>query len=179
MARIRTVKPEFWTDSVLTECSRDARLLFIGAWNFADDKGGLDRSAKQLKGQVFPHEELDVEPLIQELQRVGSLVEYEVDGKKYLHIKNFEKHQVINRPSPPRVPLYDSSLRTHTILPEHSVSHHGPLTAGLEGNGREGNGREELRPSDVVEQKRSTGPVQEVFEHWKQEHGHPKAQLDP
>src|SRR5207248_2359293 len=88
MARIRTVKPEFWTDSVLTECSRDARLLFIGTLNFADDHGGLDRSAKQLKGQVFPHDKLDVEPLIQELQRAGCLVEYEVEGKKYLHIKN-------------------------------------------------------------------------------------------
>jgi hypothetical protein len=142
VARIRTVKPEFWTDDALTECSRDARLLFIGTWNVADDKGGLDRSAKQLKGQVFPHDELDVESLIQELQRSGSLIEYEVDGKKYLHIKNFEKHQVINRPSPPRVPLYDPSLRTHRILPETSVSHHAPLTAGLEGKGREGNGRE-------------------------------------
>ena len=172
MARIRTVKPEFWTDDALTECSRDARLLFIGTWNFADDKGGLDRSAKQLKGQVFPHDELDVEALIQELQRSGSLIEYEVNGQKYLHIKNFEKHQVINRPSPSRVPPYDSSLRTQRILPDHSVSHHIPLTAGLEGKGREGNGKGRESPSSPPK------GTEQVFAHWQGIYRHPQAVLD-
>ena len=53
MARIRTVKPEFWTDRRVGECSPNARLLFIATWNFADDHGGLDRSAKQLKAQGY------------------------------------------------------------------------------------------------------------------------------
>jgi hypothetical protein len=44
MARIRTIKPEFWTDEKVVECSFEARLMFIGMFNFADDKGNLVRS---------------------------------------------------------------------------------------------------------------------------------------
>ena len=39
MARIRSIKPEFWTAEQVMECSPMARLLFIGMWNFCDDGG--------------------------------------------------------------------------------------------------------------------------------------------
>jgi hypothetical protein len=136
------VKPEFWTDEALSECSLTARLLFIATWNFADDNGSLDRSAKQLKGQAFPHDKLDIEPLIQELLGSGSLIEYEAGGKKYLHIKNFLKHQVINRPSGAKVPVYDDSLKSHGIVPDDSLSTQGLLPSGREGKGRERRGRD-------------------------------------
>ena len=116
MARIRTIKPDFWTDEKLTECSISARLLFIGTWNFADDNGNLDRSAKQIKARVFPLEQLDCEPLLQELIAQGLLIEYSHDERLYLHIQGFNKHQLINRPSKPTCPLFDDSLRTHGVL---------------------------------------------------------------
>lgn len=118
MARIRTIKPEFWTDEALTECSLNARLLFIGTWNFADDKGNLENSAKQLKMKVFPADSIRVQPLLDELITHGLLIEYSVNDKKYLHIKGFSKHQVINRPSSSAIPLYDDSLSTHGVLSE-------------------------------------------------------------
>lgn len=34
MARIRTIKPEFWTSEQVMGCAPLARLLFIGLWNF-------------------------------------------------------------------------------------------------------------------------------------------------
>ena len=43
MPRIRTIKPEFWTDEKVGECSIPARLLFIATWNIADDRGNLER----------------------------------------------------------------------------------------------------------------------------------------
>lgn len=116
MARIRTIKPDFWTDEKLTECSISARLLFIGTWNFADDNGNLDRSAKQIKARVFPLEQLDCEPLLQELIAQGLLIEYSYEERLYLHIQGFNKHQLINRPSKPTCPLFDDSLRTHGVL---------------------------------------------------------------
>jgi hypothetical protein len=134
VARIRTIKPDFWTDESVTECSLSARLLFIGIWNFADDAGNLDRSAKQLKARVFPVDNVDCEPLIAELITHGLLTEYSVNDKKYLHIPGFAKHQVINRPSSPVVPEYEDSLKTHVTLTEDSVSTH----AGREGKGKEG-----------------------------------------
>jgi len=116
MARIRTIKPDFWTDEKLTECSLSARLLFIGTWNFADDEGNLDRSSKQIKARVFPIDNIDCEPLIQELLTQGLLTEYSVDGKIFLHIQGFKKHQLINRPSKPTCPPFEDSLRTHGVL---------------------------------------------------------------
>lgn len=144
MARIRTIKPEFWTDDALTECSLSARLLFIGTWNFADDNGNLERSAKQLKVKIFPADCVDVEPLVQELIKQKLLVEYSAGGKKYLHIRTFKDHQVINRPSKTALPLYDHSLNTHGVITEDS---------GTEGKGREGKGigEEEEQPLRVSE----------------------------
>jgi hypothetical protein len=59
MARIRTIKPDFWTDEALADCSPTARLLFIATWSFADDHGNLERSARQLKAQAFPYDNID------------------------------------------------------------------------------------------------------------------------
>jgi len=124
MPRIRTIKPEFWSDAVIVELSMPARLFFIGTWNFADDSGNVEYSVKQLKMRIFPADAIEVQPLIDELTTTGVLVEYEVDGKKYLNIKNFKEHQVINKPSKTRLP----EMNTTVALPY-----------GREGKGREGN----------------------------------------
>lgn len=58
MARIRTIKPEFWTSEQVMNCSRDARLLFIGLWNFCDDYGRHPANSKQLKALIFPDDNL-------------------------------------------------------------------------------------------------------------------------
>lgn len=131
MARIRTIKPDFWTDEKLTECSLSARLLFIGTWNFADDNGNIQASAKKLKMQIFPADNIDCQPLLDELIAHGVLIEYSVNEEKFLHIKGFKKHQVINRPSKTNIP--------QPLLNEHSLSPQSILTDGREGKGKEGN----------------------------------------
>lgn len=140
MARIRTIKPDYWTSDRVGECSPTARLLFIATWNFADDEGGLDRSAKQLKAQAFPYDQIDCEPLIQELLKVGLLVEYEANGKKYLHIKGFGVHQKIEKKARARFPIYKESMRTHRGVGEESGS---SAVSSLEGNGMEWKGTKE------------------------------------
>jgi hypothetical protein len=140
MARVRTIKPEFWTDRRVGECSPSARLLFIATLNFADDEGGLDRSAKQLKAQAFPYDNLDCEPLVQELLSAGLLVEYESGGEKYLHIKNFRKHQRIDKPQKARIPVFEPAKTIPRTFQECSETIHG--SKGMEGKVREG--KEEL-----------------------------------
>lgn len=139
MARIRTIKPEFWTDEKVGDVSVSARLLLIASLNFADDYGGLNRSSKQLKAQAFPYDNVDCESLVQELLRVGLFVEYEVDGTKYLHIKNFRKHQKVENPAKPRIPLYESTPKAkQTITEESPRTPRVVAVSSLEGNGREG-----------------------------------------
>jgi len=111
VARIRTIKPDFWTDDKIVGLSPMARLFFIGMWNFADDHGGIERSPRQLKMKIFPGDDVDVEPLVQELLRAGIIVEYEVNDALYLNIVNFLRHQRINRPSTPRIPSFKEGVQ--------------------------------------------------------------------
>lgn len=141
MARIRTIKPELWTDERLTECSLSARLLFIGMLNFADDNGNMRNSPKRLKMQVFPADNIDTTPLLAELLAQGVVVDYSVNEERFLHIKGFKKHQVINRPSKTDIPQpsfieADGSKSEECI--EHSLNAHGDVSDGREGKGKEG-----------------------------------------
>ncbi|MGF6920168.1 hypothetical protein [Paraburkholderia sp. 40] len=138
MPRIRTIKPDFWTNPQVASVNHAARLLFIATWNFADDHGNLPRDPEALKNKAFPSRHdagVDVEPLIVSLIAQGLLIEYSVSdtGERFLHIPTFTKHQVINRRSKPIYPLPDKALldslkhgkktvtgRTHARLTEHS-----------------------------------------------------------
>ncbi len=125
MARQRMIKPDFWADEALIECSMSARLLFIGMWNFADDFGNLQRSAKKIKMQVFPADAIDCEPLINELITHGLLIAYSVSNDKYLNIKGFLKHQTINRPSSSSIPkpkFIDYSVSNQELISEQDMS---------------------------------------------------------
>ena len=148
-----------------------ARLLFVATWNFADDHGGLDRSAKQLKAQAFPYDNIDCEPLVQELLKVGLLVEYEVEGKKYLHIKGFRTHQKVEKPAKPRVPLYDGKVNTPRLLPDSSPTSSGSspesngLFSGRESKGREGTSLRERasEPRGDAEDREALGRLKSAY----------------
>lgn len=102
MARIRTIKPEFWTSEQIAECSTTARLLFIGIWNFCDDHGLHPASVKRLKMEVFPSDsiaDVAIEAMVQELQAAQLLNAYEVHGKGYWQVTGWEKHQKIEKPT--------------------------------------------------------------------------------
>lgn len=116
MARIRTIKPEFWTSEQVMECSTNARLLFIGLWNFADDCGRMVDSPKTIKAQIFPGDDIsseNVRGLIDELSSNGLARRYVVDGKAYLLVTGW-KHQKIDRPQPPRYPAPIGEIEDHS-----------------------------------------------------------------
>ncbi len=105
MARNRMIKPEFWVDDKIARLTPMARLLFIGTWNFADDEGRMEHNADRIKAQVFPYESsLTAHALLTELTEAGLLIPYQVDGRDYLQVKNFKKHQRINKPSLTTIP---------------------------------------------------------------------------
>lgn len=112
MARIRSLKPEFWTSEQVVECTRDARLLFLGMLNFADDSGVLPGSVRRLRMQVFPGDDMTLEflrGLVNELLRVDLLQEYDVEGRVYWRITGFKAHQRIDQPTC-RHPLPDGTV---------------------------------------------------------------------
>ena len=119
MPRNRMIKPDFWIDEKLSEVSRDARLLYIGLWSFSYDNGVQEYNPRKIKAQIFPYDNLDIEILLNEL--IGKFVTIydNKNGKKLLYINNFNKHQVINRPS--TIP------EEYSLLPDSSLSTHLPL----------------------------------------------------
>ncbi|WP_186145980.1 hypothetical protein [Burkholderia gladioli] len=102
MARIRSIKPEFWTSEQVMSCSRDARCLFIGLWNFCDDGGNHPASVKTLKAEVFPADDdatmAAMMGWVDELIEQGLLAEYEAGGKEYWHVTGWH-HQRIDQPT--------------------------------------------------------------------------------
>lgn len=104
MARIRTIKPDIWTDEKFVELSTSARLLFIGLWNFADDEGRMPYSPKQIKLRILPADTVDAAALLAEMEALGLIIVYVADGEKLLQIKGFTKHQKVDRPNPSRLP---------------------------------------------------------------------------
>jgi len=136
MARIRTIKPEFWTSEQLVECSRDARLLFIGMWNFCDDGGVMPASVKSLKMKIFPGDDdtsESVRRLIDELIENGLILEYQVENKTYWQVTGWH-HQKIDRPTYKYPPSPDSS--------SSNVPRTLDETSPPEGKGKEGKVRE-------------------------------------
>lgn len=106
MARIRTVKPDFWRDQELALLSRDARLFYIGLWNFADDDGRVIGDPAYLKGQIFPYDEdARVEVYLEELRSQDKIVQYTSDkGEKFIHVVRLNKHQKIDKRYPSTLP---------------------------------------------------------------------------
>lgn len=57
MARIRTIKPEFWTSQTLGSVSPRARLLFLALISTADDHGRGGAVPKVLARTLFPFDD--------------------------------------------------------------------------------------------------------------------------
>jgi 5-methylcytosine-specific restriction endonuclease McrA len=119
MARIRTIKPEFWTDSRIVQLPFEARLLFIGLWNFADDEGYLPYDAEQIKLQILPADDVDCRLLIDTLVAAELLDVHEArNGNDLLFVRHFCDHQKISHPAKSKL-APESSGRKQSI-PTHS-----------------------------------------------------------
>ena len=106
MARIRTIKPEFWRDENLSNVSAEACLLAIGLLNHCDDEGYFNANPKLVESDVFPLRKLSVTTTValRELSSIGYIRVFDgTDGKSYGHIVNFLKHQVINKKTPSKI----------------------------------------------------------------------------
>jgi len=107
MARIRTIKPEFFTSEDVVVLSLGARLLYIAMWCAADREGRFMWRPLTFKMRYFPADDLDMPALARELFDRKLIVLY---GDGFAHIPTFRKHQHINpRESASILPAPDAS----------------------------------------------------------------------
>ncbi len=101
MARIRTIKPEFWEDEKIGKLPIPCRLFFIGCWNFADDFGVIKGNAALLKSQIFPYDEnlrvSEIKKWIDALVDARMLVPIIHAEESYYFIRTFRSHQVLDK----------------------------------------------------------------------------------
>ena len=101
MARIRTVKPEFWEDEKIGKLPIPCRLFFIGCWNFADDFGVIKINAALLKSQIFPYDEnlrvSEIKKWIDALVDARMLIPIIHKEESYYIIRTFRSHQIIDK----------------------------------------------------------------------------------
>lgn len=170
MARIRSIKPEFFRHEALFEAEKATklplRIAFAGLWTAADREGRFRWSPRQIKLDCLPYDDCDFSRVLDALVTRGFIVRYEVDGKEYGCIPSWHQHQVINnREKASDIPA-PNEINTLTREPRVDDASATPLECAQgEGKGREGKGKENISRS-VAD---ATRPVEDLKfeEFWK------------
>jgi hypothetical protein len=116
--RARNIKPGFYKNEDLGECSFAARLLFPGLWMMADKEGRLEYRPKRIKAEIFPYDNLNIEELVDELEKAGMLKKYTVGSEKFLWIPGFSCNQNLSRQelnTESKLPPYQEDADTVSI----------------------------------------------------------------
>ena len=76
------------------------RLCFAGLWLMADKCGRLEDRPRRIKAELFAYENVEVEPILTDLEHAGFICRYVVDGLSLIQIVNFGKHQRPHKAEP-------------------------------------------------------------------------------
>ena len=179
MARIRTVKPEFWDSPDTAKAGPWARLCFIALWNWADDYGRGTANMKELEGFAFPNDDqftdrsgntVQFREVVAEVAECFGVVFYEVSGRPYYCIPTWEEHQRNERrakqskyPPPPSF----AQVGAGVAETPHGVAEI-PCSSGP-GTGEEGKRgtdifREVAEPKPPVQKKKPATRLPEAWE---------------
>jgi hypothetical protein len=93
LARIRTIKPDFFTSEDIVELSPVARLLYIALWCEADREGRLAWRPGTFKLRYFPGDDINIENVAAEILGRELVVLY---GDGHAYIPTFLQHQHVN-----------------------------------------------------------------------------------
>src|SRR5258708_279434 len=187
MARISSIKPEFFTSAAMVRQPVSARLTFIGLWTYVDDNGvGLDNERLVLAA-VWPLDE-DVIATLQRtredlwsIARAGHIKRYRSGSGAFLYITSWGEHQKVSHPRKPRYPHPSEPGVTCVNIdtPETLASHSGGMPEPLrpeQGAGSREQGAGNTTAEVVTTSVEGTGPAAQNgdFNYFAaQPHGHP------
>lgn len=173
MARIRTVKPTFFTSLHIAQLPDPTRLHFIGLWTYVDDAGrGVD-DARLIKAAIWPLDDAKTIRKVEQMQKALAdtrLIErYEVDGQRCFRVVKWA-HQRIDKKQDSRLPPSPSepgngrepSGNDPGTLPPDGGNDPGTIREGSrpEGKGREGRRKgEEGKGKSSSSTSGQTGPA--------------------
>ena len=147
MARIRTIKPEFFTSPDTASVSHTARLLYVAMWCLADDYGRGEMNMLQLRAFAFPEEDhwLDSElqrkskefqSLCKEVVNGFGIDVYRHRGRTFYSIPSWDEHQKTQRRAKSRFPAPDDA----ESVPDQRFSCSGGTSESLQGSSEQTQG---------------------------------------
>lgn len=98
--RIRTLKPEFWSDEKLSGLPALDRLVFLGLISMADDAGRVLDNLKRIDAFIFPNTDDSARESVAMLAALGRLRRgVTASGQPVIEVVGWSKHQKIDRPN--------------------------------------------------------------------------------
>jgi hypothetical protein len=145
MARIRTIKPDFFKHESLFDAEKETglplRLAFAGLWTQCDRAGRFQWRPRALKTGVLPYDEVDFSRVMDALSTRGFIVKYTSNGEQFGYVPSWHKHQVINNREMASTIPDPSDCAEET---DASITRQSRVTETSKGNMEgEGKGREE------------------------------------
>jgi hypothetical protein len=160
MARIRTIKPEFFTSEDVVALKPLTRLLFIALWCEADREGRMEWRPGTMRLRYFPGDDVDIDAMAGEMTARNMLVIYEIDEKRYAELPAFPRHQIVNNREatsriPPRVDNATPTREHATPTREHATPtrEHATATPLVGREGKEGKEHASRRDTSVDDER--------------------------
>jgi len=206
MPRARNLKYQFFTNDEVAELEPIERLFFMALWCLADYKGDIEWREKKIKILTLPYDDVDVKKIAINLDKSGLVRMYVENGKMYLNITNFIKHQNPHKNERDKgsdIPCFNEKSRqlidfnTLTINPDKNGTTQDkdetnradslslnpdslnpiPESCILKPDIRDKEKKQDSSKNELSVDKKKT-KVDQVFEYWKKILNHPRAVLD-
>lgn len=145
MARIRTIKPDFFRDEELQDLEAAnpgayVMLVYAGLWGHCDKAGTFEWRPRVLKLDILPFIDYDIERTLGILVAAKMIHRFSTGSKEYGHVPGFAKHQRISgkeSQEPEKYPKFQNEAQENNEGTKREAQ--GKQPRSQEGKGREGN----------------------------------------
>jgi hypothetical protein len=106
VARIRTIKPEFWKHEDLSALPEPTHILAAALLNYADDFGYFNANPALVKAECSPLREpsVSIPESLRRLQEAGYIQLGTGDnGRRYGRVAHFQEHQRVSHPTKSKI----------------------------------------------------------------------------
>src|ERR1044072_2967872 len=98
-AQIRSIHPGLTSDEAFMSMTMTTKAAWTPLWMHCDDHGIFEWKPIVLKALIFPADNVDFAQVLAELETLGCIRKFGIDGKPYGIIRNFAKYQRPKNPS--------------------------------------------------------------------------------
>jgi hypothetical protein len=93
--RVRQVRPDLFTSETFADLSMTARVGICGLWTCSDKNGRFEWKPRTLKSHILPHDNVDFESVLTELEKLHFVQKYFVGAHAYGQVVDWQSYQYI------------------------------------------------------------------------------------